>query len=151
MQKTWMWLRKGKLQRETESLWIATQINVVRTNHIKSRIDTTQENSKCCLCGDRGETINHIISECSKLAQTKYKTRHDWVSKVIPRELCKKFKFDHTNKWYMHNPSFSSRMTSTNSSGNLTYKSNLRQTRPYINKKKEENLQNCRFCSSLLP
>ena len=24
---------------------------------------------------------------------------------MIHREMCKKFKFDHTNKWYMHNPS----------------------------------------------
>ena len=48
--------------------------------------------------------INHIISECSNLAQKKHKTRHDWVGKVIHYELCKKFKFDHTNKWYMHNP-----------------------------------------------
>ena len=30
-------------------------------------------------------------------------TRHEWVSKVIHRELCKKFKFSHANKWYMHN------------------------------------------------
>ena len=50
------------------------------------------------------ETINHIISECSKLAQKEYKTRHDWVSKVIHGEMCKKFKFDHSNKWYMHKP-----------------------------------------------
>ena len=56
------------------------------------------------LCDDRDETINHIISECSKLAQKEYKTRHDWVGKVIHRELCKKLKFDHTNKWYMHYP-----------------------------------------------
>ena len=48
--------------------------------------------------------INHIISECSKLAQKEYKARHDWVGKVIHWEMCKKFKFDHTNKWYMHNP-----------------------------------------------
>ena len=33
-----------------------------------------------------------------------YKTRNDWVGNVILREMCKKFKFDHTNKWYMHNP-----------------------------------------------
>ena len=45
-----------------------------------------------------------IISECSKLAQREYKARHDWVGKVIHWEMCKKFKFDHTNKWYMHNP-----------------------------------------------
>ena len=56
------------------------------------------------LCGDRGETLNHIISECSKLAQKEYKTRHDWIGKVIHWEMCKKSKFDHTNKWYMHNP-----------------------------------------------
>ena len=47
---------------------------------------------------------NHIISECSKLAQREYKTRHDWVGKGIHWELCKKFKFDHVNKCYMHNP-----------------------------------------------
>ena len=26
------------------------------------------------------------------------------VGKVIYWETCKEFKFDHTNKWYMHNP-----------------------------------------------
>ena len=43
-----------------------------------------------------------IISECSKLVQKEYKTRHDWVRKMIHWELCKKFKFDHTTKWYGH-------------------------------------------------
>ena len=61
-------------------------------------MDKTQQNSKCRLCGDRDETINQIISESSKLAQ-EYKARHDWVGKVIHWEMCKKFKFDHTNKY----------------------------------------------------
>ena len=82
----------------------AAQDNAIRTNHIKARIDKTQQNSKCGLCGDRDETINHIISECSKLAQKKYKARHDWIGKVIHWEMCRKFQFDHTNKWYMYNP-----------------------------------------------
>ena len=69
-----------------------------------ARIDKTQQTSKCRICGDRDETINHIIIECSKLAQKEYKARHDWVGKVIHREMCRKFQFDHTNKWYMHNP-----------------------------------------------
>ena len=30
--------------------------------------------------------------------------RHDWLGKVIHWEWCKKFGFDHTNKWYMDNP-----------------------------------------------
>ena len=99
-EKTWTWLRKGNLKRETESLLIAILNNAISTHYIKARIDKTQQNSKCRLCGDRDETINHIISECSKLAPT----RHDWVGKVIHWEMYKKFKFDHTNKWYMHNP-----------------------------------------------
>ena len=85
-QKTWTWQRKGNLKRETESLRIAAQDNAIRTNHIKGRIDKTQQNSKC-----------------SKLTQKEYKARHAWVGKVIHWEMCKKFKFDHTNKWYMHN------------------------------------------------
>ena len=47
---------------------------------------------------------SYIISKCSKLAQKEYKTRHDWVSKVIHWELSKNLTFDQTNKWYMHNP-----------------------------------------------
>ena len=86
--KTWTWQRKGNFKRKTESLQIAAQTNAVRTNHIKPRIDKTQQNSR--LCGNRDETINHI-SECSKLAQKEYKTRHDLVGKVIHWEMCKKF------------------------------------------------------------
>ena len=62
-----------------------------------------QQNSKRGLCGDGDKTIHHIISECIKLAPKVYKTRYDWVSKLIHWESCKKLKFDHTNKWYMHN------------------------------------------------
>ena len=101
--KTRTWLRKGNSMRETESILIAAQNNTIRTNHIKAIIDKIQQNSKCRLCGDRDETITHIISECSKLVHKEYKTRHDWVGKMIHWEMCKKLKFDHKNKWYMHN------------------------------------------------
>ena len=63
-----------------------------------------QQNSKCTLRRNKDETTNNTISECCKLAQREYKTRHNWVGKVIHLDLRKKFKFDHTNKWYMHNP-----------------------------------------------
>ena len=76
-EKNWTWLGKGIFKRETQSLLKkAAQNNAIRPNHIKVRIDKMQQNSKCRLCGDRDETINHIISECSKLAQREYKTRH---------------------------------------------------------------------------
>ena len=82
-EKTWTWLRKGNLKREAESLLIVWQDNAIRIKHIKARIDKNQQNSKCRFCGDRDETINHILSECSKLVRKEYKTRHDLVAKVI--------------------------------------------------------------------
>ena len=90
--KTWTWLRKGNIKRETESLLIAERKNQsYQSENRKARIEKTQQNSKCWLCDDRDETINHIISECSKLARKEYKTRHDWVGKVIHWEMCHKF------------------------------------------------------------
>ena len=60
-----------------ESPLIMAQNDAIRTNHIKGRIDKTQQNNGYVLCGDRDEKIKHIISESSKFAQKEYKTRHD--------------------------------------------------------------------------
>ena len=109
---------------------------------------------KCRRCGDRDETINHIISECSKLAQRENKARRDWVGKVIHWEMSKKSKFDHTNKWYMHNPA----PVLENAAHKLLWDFNIqtdhliparRQDLIIISKKKKkkkENLQNSRLC-----
>ena len=55
-EKIGTWLKHGKLKRETESLLIAAQNNPIWTNNVKARIEWTQENSRCKLCGDRDET-----------------------------------------------------------------------------------------------
>ena len=44
------------------------------------------------------------MSEYNKPAQKENRTRYDWVEKVVHWELCKKFKFDFTTKWYKHEP-----------------------------------------------
>ena len=51
---------------------------------------------------ERDETVNHIINESSKLAKEEYKSRHDWVEKVILWELLKRSKFDQIYKWHRH-------------------------------------------------
>ena len=38
------------------------------------------------------------------MVQKEYKTRHNWVGKVTYWKLCKRLKFNHTSKWYMHKP-----------------------------------------------
>ena len=62
-EKTWTWLRKGNLKKE--SLLMAAKNNAIRTNYVKARRDKTQQNSRCRLCSERDETINHVISEFS--------------------------------------------------------------------------------------
>ena len=108
-----------------------------------------QQNSKCSLCGDRDETINHIISKCSKLAQKEYKIKHNWVGKVIYWEMCKELKFDHMNKWYIHNPE----SVIENDTHKLLWDFDIQTDhlisarRPdFIIINKKENFQNCRFC-----
>jgi len=54
------------------------------------------------MCGEREETVNHIISECSKLAQKEYKGRHDKVAAAVHWGLCRKYGIECSNKWYEH-------------------------------------------------
>ena len=97
------------------------------------------------------ETINQIFSECSKLARNDYKTRHDWIGKVIHWEMYKKFKFDHMNNWYMHDPA----ADLENDTHKLIWDFDVHTDhlisarRPdliIINKKKKENFHNCQLC-----
>ena len=92
-----------------------------------------------------------IISECSKLAQKEYKARHDWVGKVVHWKMCRKFQFDHTNKWYMHN----SAPVLENDSHKLLWDFNIQTDhliparRPdliIINKKKKKKKKRKRIC-----
>ena len=57
------------LKRETENLTFAAQEQVIRTNVIKGKIDKSQKQTKRRMCSRADKTINHIVSECPKLAQ----------------------------------------------------------------------------------
>jgi hypothetical protein len=46
---------------------------------------------KCRICGTEGETIEHIISSCTVLAQSEYKERHDIFAKITHMNLVVKF------------------------------------------------------------
>ena len=48
-----------------ERNWISSNKNSKQ----RQEYSWTQQNSRCRLCSDRDETINHIISESCKLAQ----------------------------------------------------------------------------------
>ena len=65
--------KKKALKKTTEALIMAAQEQAIRTNTIKAKIDKTQENIKCRMCGKAEESVNHVLSECSNLAQKEYK------------------------------------------------------------------------------
>ena len=61
--------------------------------------------STCRVCGSADETVAHIVAECQKLVQKEYKqVRHDHVTNVIHRKLCKKWVFEKSDQWYTHKP-----------------------------------------------
>ena len=79
----WAWLQNGDLKRETESLIVADQNQSIRTNLVKARIDKSQGDSLCRMCRKVDESIDHILSGCSKLAQKEYKRRHNNLGKIV--------------------------------------------------------------------
>ena len=88
--KTWQWLSKSDLKVQTVALLCAAQEQAIRTNYVKRHIDKSVDSPLCRMCGERGETVQHIVSGCEKLAQKEYKRRHDNVAKRVHWELCKK-------------------------------------------------------------
>ena len=56
----------------------------------------------CRLCKEKDETIDHLISSCSKIAQTDYKERHNKVTSMLHWNLCKKYHLPASEKWWEH-------------------------------------------------
>ena len=84
----WSWLKNGELKKEKEGFLIAAQDQALRTNAIKVKIDKVTEDSKCRLCKEKDETIDHLISSCSKIAQADYKELHNKVASMLHWNLC---------------------------------------------------------------
>ena len=101
---------------------MAAENNPLRTNHVKVRVDKTQQNSKCRLLEDRDENINYIISKCSKFAQNEYKTRNDWLGNVIPQNCGRNLNLTKRTNGICITQQLFWRMRHINSHGFLTYK-----------------------------
>ena len=102
--RTWQWLSKSDLKIGTEGLLCAAQEQAIRTKYVKHHSDKTSETPLCRLCGEKGESVQHLVSGCEKLAQREYKRRQDNVPRKVHWDLCKKAGLEHTEKWYGHIP-----------------------------------------------
>jgi hypothetical protein len=75
--QAYRWLKFGDFKGETESTIVAAQDQTINTNYFRKKILKQQTDSKCQLCKEHEETIDHLISGCPILAKNEYITRHD--------------------------------------------------------------------------
>lgn len=101
-----LYLRSGWLTRETEGMISAIQDQVVATRYysrciLKLNIPT----DLCRVCGQKPETINHIIGGCSVIAPKEYLHRHNSIAKIIHQNYCNKNGLSvSTERYYNYQP-----------------------------------------------
>ena len=66
----------------------------IRSNSIKAKIDKSQENSRCRMCGKAEESVKNVLSKYTKLAQKEHKRRHDKIQQpgafLYGKQKCQK-------------------------------------------------------------
>lgn len=85
------WLRFGDLFGETEGFVCAIQDEVVKTNNYRRHIMKDGTIDICRACHQPGESLRHVISGCSQLANTEYLHRHNLVARIIHQQLALKY------------------------------------------------------------
>ncbi|CAH2094527.1 unnamed protein product [Euphydryas editha] len=81
------WLRFGDLFGETEGFVCTIQDQVVKTNNYRKHILKDGTPDFCRACRHPGESLRHVLSGCSALANTEYLHRHNQVAKILHQEL----------------------------------------------------------------
>ena len=66
------WLKFGDIKGETKSTTVAAQDQAISENYFKKKILKEEIESKCLLCKQHEETIDHLTSCCPILAKNEY-------------------------------------------------------------------------------
>jgi len=99
-----LWLLKGDLKAETESEIVAAQDQVLQIKYYATDILNTETDSKCRLCQQFDETIDHKISACPILAKEQYIKGHDRMCAQLHFNICKETGTIGKKHWYEHVP-----------------------------------------------
>ena len=91
------------LKGETEGLLVAAQDQAINTRNYQKVICGQQVESKCRLCSQHEETVDHIVSGCEVLAKTEYISRHNEAAVYrhlhLHWSICKDHDIEITDKW----------------------------------------------------
>ena len=77
IEQSYRLVKSGDVKGETESKIVADQDQTISTNVFKNKILKEEIESKCKLCKQHEETIDHLTSGCPILAKNEYLMRHD--------------------------------------------------------------------------
>ena len=72
LKQSYGWLKSGDIKGETESTIVTAQDQAISTNYFKNKIFKEETDSKCRLCKQYEETIDHLTSGCPILAKNEY-------------------------------------------------------------------------------
>ena len=115
----------GTLKNERKSLKCIAQGQAIRTNLNKGKTDKSQEQMKCRMCSSTDETINHIVRECPKLVQKRYKRTHALIGKKLIGKFVKQMESMLNQNGMSIKQKQSSRMTHVKSFGILLYRQTI--------------------------
>ena len=76
---------------------VAAQDQAISKNYFKNKILKEETESKCRLCKQYEETIDHLTSECPILGKKEYLMRHDKVYSHLRYSICKALGTENTN------------------------------------------------------
>jgi hypothetical protein len=104
IEQSYRWLKSGDIKAETESTIMTPQDQKISANYFKNKILKKEIESKCRLCKQHEETIDHLTSGSPILVKNEYLMRHDKVCTHLYYSICKTFGTETTDKWYTHKP-----------------------------------------------
>ena len=97
------WL-SSNLKGETEGLLVAAQDQALNTRNCQKVICGQKVESKCRMCSQHEETVDHIVSGCEVLAKTEYISGNDKAAAYLHWNICQDHDIEVIDKWYEHKP-----------------------------------------------
>jgi hypothetical protein len=83
---------------------VAAQDQAVSTNYFKRNILKEEIESRCRLCKEYEESIDHLTAGCPILGKNEFVIRHDEVCTHLHYSMCKTLDIETKENWYSHIP-----------------------------------------------
>ena len=87
-----------------ESIIVAAPDQTVSTNCVKNDISKEEIDSKCWLCKQHEETVDHLTSGCAIFVKDEYLMRHDKACAHLHYSICTALGIETTDNWYNYMP-----------------------------------------------